>query len=133
MWIAESLLFAGPARQKPEEVAAAGKADEAKYPAPEAPRLRIQAEQRQSLVETSLGLMHYRALSREGPAALGRSHGQQHRVGLPLDVDIAEAGRRKDIGRAGFHLPQKNVRGCRLRARKLPCAGSQFSRRKHPA
>src|SRR5437660_11680553 len=112
MWIADSTAFAGTARQSSEQIAAAGDADQTKHAAPKAPRLGVENDQRQPVVEARQGLMHDRAfcsdgspLLVDGPPLLARRHGQYHGIGVPLDVDISDSGRQKVAGAAGLRAP----------------------------
>src|ERR1700722_18247035 len=117
MQIADSTAIARAPRQSAEQITAAGDAHETKHPAPEAPRLRVEIDQRQGFVETSQGLMYDRAVRLDGSALLSRRHGQHHRLCAPLDVDITDEGRPKRVGGTEFRAPQKDVDGGGLGAR----------------
>src|ERR1700692_2590682 len=105
MQIANSPPILAAARQSAEQIAPARDANETKYPAPKAPRVRVQIRERQGFVEAPQGLVHDRALRLDGSLLLSRCHGQHHPLCAPLDIDVADERGPKNFGGGGFRAP----------------------------
>src|ERR1700679_2270130 len=119
-------------------MAAAGNPRQPKHSAPETSRFLVQANERQRFIQPSQRLVHDRALHADGVAPPGRCDGQYHVLGAPLDVDVADAGRPKSVGRAKISSAQEHLDGRGAAARQAPraflevvrhqCSGEMASR-----
>src|SRR5476651_1938602 len=98
MPIANSPAPAGAARQRTEQIAAAGNTDQGEYPSPKATRLGVECGQWQHIVETRERLVHDRASYLDGSAPLRGRHAHEYGPVLPFEFDIADDGRAKGVG-----------------------------------
>src|ERR1700722_11633314 len=81
------------AGEKLEQEAAPGNAHQSEYPAPKAPGVGIDADQRQTLVQLIQRLMDNRVRGLDARDFLLRHEGQQHFVGVPFDTEVDQEAR----------------------------------------
>src|ERR1700733_8092429 len=78
------------ARQQPQQEAASRQAHQSEYSSPKAPRIRVNARQRQVVIQIAQGLVNDRAPCRDTRNFAARHEGQQRLLGMPLDSEIDE-------------------------------------------
>src|ERR1700679_1317855 len=118
------------AGEKLEQEAAPGDAHQSEYPAPKAPGVSVDADQRQAFVQLILRLMDNRVRGLDACNFFLRHESQQHFVGVPFDTEVAQGARSERPLRAAFRVPQKHCDFVRRRRRELPRAIAAILRQK---
>src|SRR6267154_785458 len=83
-------LGSAPARgsQDPQQETAAGNTHQTENPVPKPPRIRVDTDQGQALVQAPQWLMHDRARGFHGCDSIARHEGKQRSIGIPFDTEI---------------------------------------------
>src|ERR1700677_2799060 len=97
------------AREKLQQVAAPGDAHQTEYPAPKAPGVSIDADQRQAFVQLVQRLMHNRVRSLDACNFVLRHESQQYFLGVPFDTEVDQGARSERAFRAALRVAQKHV------------------------